>query len=558
MKHIKLIAAVAFTGLLLSGCKKYLDVNSDPASPQSPDIGSLFAPVTGTMSAMMLISPISAGQYTQNWSAVRAEESIWDIHAGNAGGAAATGLWRQFYAQPGAALNLVIKKGIIEEKWDYVGAAIALRAWGLQQTTDYFGPMPFYQAWDDSRTTYAYDPQETIYKVIDSLCHVSLTYLSRTDGASNQSTMSRGDQVYKGDRTKWSKFVYGLLARNWHRRTNKADYNADSVIYYVDKSFASNADNFYVVHSATRNDDTNPAGPARDNFTLRRQSRFIVQLLDGTNFYGNTLPASRDPRIRGMLSVSPDTSTTTTNMPAQNGGYRYLIPGTTDPNTAAPPVISPVTGLPTNPLYRQRVSTPYGDSAIVNPGIANFTASTGKYLFQNKREFPIMTYHELQFIKAEAAFRKNNLSMAASAYHLGITNTFDFINFLNTSATNVSAISSAQRDAYMSSAAVKDAATITLTDIMLQKYIGDWGWNLIESWADMRRYHYFDTDPLTGAQVYRGYALTIFSSNNQGPKPAYRYRPTNFSEYDWNLEELRKIGVLNVDYHTYEMWFSQP
>jgi hypothetical protein len=74
----------------------------------------------------------------------------------------------------------------------------------------------------------------------------------------------------------------------------------------------------------------------------------------------------------------------------------------------------------------------------------------------------------------------------------------------------------------------------------------------------MRRYHYFDTDPLTGAQVYRGYALTIFSSNNQGPKPAYRYRPTNFSEYDWNLEELRKIGVLNVDYHTYEMWFSQP
>jgi len=557
MKHIKLIAAVAFTGLLLSGCKKYLDVNSDPASPQSPDIGSLFAPVTGTMSAMMLISPITAGQYTQNWSSTVGGDN-WDVHGGNAGGVLAIGLWRQFYAQPGASINLVIKKGIIEEKWDYVGAAIALRAWGLQQTTDYFGPMPFYQAWDNTRTTYAYDAQETIYKIIDSLCHVSLSYLSRTDGASNQSTMSRGDQVYKGDRTKWSKFVYGLLARNWHRRTNKADYNADSVIYYVDKSFASNADNFYVVHSATRNDDTNPAGPARDNFTTRRQSRFIVQLLDGTNFYGNTLPASRDPRIRGMLSVSPDTSTTTTNMPAQNGGYRYLIPGAGDPNAGALPVNNPVTLLPTNPLFRQRPSTPYGDSAITNLAIANFTISTGKYLFQNKREFPIMTYHELQFIKAEAAFRKDDKSMAATAYRLGITNTFDFINFFNTSAPNVSAIPFAQRDAYMSSAAVKDAATITLTDIMLQKYIGDWGWNLIESWADMRRYHYFDTDPLTGAQVYRGYALTIFSSNNQGPKPAYRYRPTNFSEYDWNLEELRKIGVLNVDYHTYEMWFSQP
>jgi hypothetical protein len=110
----------------------------------------------------------------------------------------------------------------------------------------------------------------------------------------------------------------------------------------------------------------------------------------------------------------------------------------------------------------------------------------------------------------------------------------------------------------MASPAVKTAANITLTDIMLQKYIGDWGWNLIEAWADMRRYHYFDADPETGLQVYRGYSLTTFSGNNQGPKPAYRYRPTNFSEFDWNIEELRKIGALNIDYHTYEMWFSQP
>jgi hypothetical protein len=557
MKHKIIFAAVAFSGLLFAGCKKYLDVNTDPASPQSPDIGSLFAPVTGSMSAAMLVSPISVGHYIQNWSSTASGENF-DVHGGNAGGASANGLWRAFYAQPGASINLVIKKGIIEQKWDYVGAAIALRAWGLQQTTDYFGPMPYYQAWDDSRTSYAYDPQETIYKVIDSLCHVSISYLNRTDGAVSQQGMSRGDQVYKGDRSKWIKFVYGLLARNWNRRTNKADYNADSVIYYVDKSFTSNADNFYIVHSATRNDDTNPAGPARDNLSTRRQSRFIVQLLDGTNFYGTPAPGNRDPRIRGMLSVSPDTGTTTTNMPAQNGGYRFIIPASGDPNSAASPVNNPVTNLPTNPLFRQRPSTPYGDSAIINPALNNFTSTAGKYIFQNKREFPIMTFHELQFIKAEAAFRKNDRSLSVTAYRNGILNHFDFINFFNTSSTNPYTIPLAQRDAYMSSSAVKTSADITITDIMLQKYIGDWGWNLIESWADLRRFHYFDTDPETGVQVYRNFAVTVFSTNNQGPKPAYRYRPTNFSEYDWNLEELRKIGALNIDYHTYEMWFSQP
>jgi len=549
MKLNKLILIIALTGGLLSGCKKYLDVNSDPTSPQAPDVASLFLPVTGIMSRMMAFDIQAVGNYIQNWSSTGAGDA-WDVHAGNAGGTAFTQLWRAFYAQQGEAINLIIEKGVKEEKWDYVGAATAIRAWGLQQTTDYFGEMPYTQAWENNRTTFAYNKQEYIYKVVDSLCRVSLNYLQRTDGKTNQVAMSRGDQVYQGDRQKWIKFVYGVLARNWHRLTNKGDYNADSVISFVDKSFASNADNFYIVHTANKNDDTNPMGAARNNFSLRRQSRFITQLLDGTNFFGSTVPANRDPRIRGMLSVSPDTSTTGSTMPTPNGGYRSIIPGSGDPNNTAT----------SGSLFRQRVSTPYGDSAINNPGVSNFLAAEGKYLWQNKGRFPIMTYHELQFIKAEAAFRKSDGGTALTTYKNGISAHFDFVNFLNTtSVPSIAAITTAQKDDYLISSAVKqNTDNLTLTDIMLQKYIGDYGWNLIESWSDLRRYHYFDTDSKTGMQIYRGFQITAFSSNNQGPKPAYRWRPTNFSEFDWNLEELRRIGALNVDYHTYEMWFSQP
>jgi hypothetical protein len=251
-----------------------------------------------------------------------------------------------------------------------------------------------------------------------------------------------------------------------------------------------------------------------------------------------------------MLSVSPDTSTTGATMPTPNGGYRSIIPGSGDPNNSA------LSG----PAFRQRVSTPYGDSAINNPAISNFLATEGKYLFQNKARFPIMTYHELQFIKAEAALRKGDASMALTSYKGGIDAHFDFVNFFNTTASpTISPITTAQKNAYLTSAAVKQTGNdLTLTDIMLQKYIGDFGWNLIESWSDIRRYHYFDTDPKTGVQIYRNFEIPLFSANNQGPKPAYRFRPTNFSEFDWNLEELRKIGALNIDYHTYEMWFSQP
>jgi hypothetical protein len=362
--------------------------------------------------------------------------------------------------------------------------------------------------------------------------------------------MSRGDQVYKGDRSKWIKFTYGLLARHWQRQSNKVNYNPDSVISYVNKSFASNADNFNIVHTATRNDDTNPGGPGRDNFSVRRQSRFIVQLLDGTILNGSSLPANRDPRIRGMLSVSPDTSTITTNMPALNGGYRFIIPGAGDPNSGA------VVG---SAAFRQRPSTLYGDSAILNPGIGNFASNLGKYIFRNNAPFPIMTYHELQFIKAEAQFRKGEKGAAYTSYRTGIISSFDYVNLVNSSGPAFTPITVAQRDAYMLTPAVKqDGNTLTISDIMLQKYIGDFGWNLIESWSDIRRFHYFDVDADSNEQVYRTFTINSFSSNNQGPKPAYRYRPTNFSEFDWNIEELRKIGALNIDYHTYEMWFSQP
>jgi hypothetical protein len=546
MKRNTLFIAIALGAAALTGCRKYLDVNSDPASPQSPNLAALMPPVTAVMSRTMVFDGRFVGAYTQNWSNTAASE-IYDLHGGNAGGSGANQLWRDFYTVQGTAINLMIRKGILEEKWDYVGAAIALRAWGLLSTTQYFGEMPYYQAWEPNRVYFVYDRQEVLYRAVDSLCRLAISYLDRTDGKVSQVDMSRGDQVYQGNRDRWRRFTWGVLARAHQSLSNKPEYNADSVIAFVDRSFQSNADNFNIVHSASRNDDTNPLGPARDNFSVRRQSRFIVQLLDGATLVGNTLPTSRDPRIRGMLSVSPDTTTVTTNMPSVNGGYRFLIPGS-----------GYTIGTVGSAAFRQAPSTPWGDSAITNPGINNFGATTGKYLFKNNAPFPIMTYFELQFIKSEAAFRKGDRGTAFQAYRNGIRTHFDYVNTMNASTPGFIAITPAQRDAYLNGPAVKqDGGSLTISDIMLQKYIADWGWNYINSWSDMRRFHYFDLDTDTGTPVYRNYQLTLFSSNNLGPKPAYRFRPTNFSEFDWNLDELRKIGALNVDYHTYEMWFSQ-
>lgn len=532
------------------GCRKYLDINSDPASPSVPSLPALLSPAQAVMSRTLIFDARANGAYSQFWANTAVQETF-DIHNANQGGSGFGNQgWRDVYQLQGPSINLIIQQGIQNEQWDYVGVAFALRAWGFQYLTDMHSDIVFRQAWEPNRVFFDYDDQETVYKGIDSICRQALRYLARTDGKVNQSVLARGDQIYQGNRDRWIKFVYGLMARNYHRLTNKADYKADSVIRYVDLSFTNNNENAFVPHAGTRNDDTNPMGPARDNFSVRRQSRFIVQLLDGTILRGSAAAPNRDPRIRGMLSVSPDTSFISPTMTELNGGYRFLTPA-----------VGYTLGTAGSLTFRRGPATVWGDSAIANPAIGNFSDRTiGKYLFRNNAPLPIMTYHELQFIKAEAALLKGDKATAFTAYRNGITAHFDFVNAMNTGTNNFSPISAAERTAYLASPAVKqNAVALTVTDIMQQKFIGNWGWNFLEQWCDLRRYHYYDVDPETNLPVFNGFhVITVFSAFNGGPNMAYRVWPTNFSEFDWNREALRKIGALNQNYHTLEMWFSQP
>jgi hypothetical protein len=233
-----------------------------------------------------------------------------------------------------------------------------------------------------------------------------------------------------------------------------------------------------------------------------------------------------------------------------NGGYRFLLPS-----------VGYTIGTVGSLTFRRAPATVWGDSAITNPAINNFSDRTiGKFVFRNNASLPIMSYSEMQFIKAEAAFRKGDRATAYSAYINGISAHFDFVNANNVGVANFVPLSAAERNAYLASPAVKqNAGVLNLTDIMQQKFIANWGWNFIEQWSDMRRFHYYDVDPATSLPVFNGFqTITVFSAFNGGPNLAYRTWPTNFSEFDWNREALRKIGALNQNYHTLEMWFSQP
>jgi hypothetical protein len=221
----------------------------------------------------------------------------------------------------------------------------------------------------------------------------------------------------------------------------------------------------------------------------------------------STFTGVKDPRLPIMFTASPD------------GVFRGVAPASGDPNNIAG--------------RTNRIPNLWGGLGVI--------PATGKWIFNDNAPHAILIYPELQFIKAEAAFKKGDKTLAYNAFRLGVSSALDFVG-----------VSAANRDAYLASAAIpKSGNDLTLSDIMLQKYIALYGQGALETWVDMRRYNYSN-------EIYKGISFpTSLYPDNSG-KFVQRVRPRFNSEYVWNLATLRGIGADLPDYHTKQLWFVQP
>lgn len=519
MTH-KRLSALLLTGLALtlSSCDEYLDINKNPNNPDQVEAALLLAPIQNQYVLGIQFDGRYLGQYVQNWQASGASSPvngfIWDnqgyVPSSDAGGE----LWRSVYWKGGRNLLNLIDDARAKQKWDYLGVGLVMQAWGWQMLTDLHGEIILSEAYDQDPTknSFNYDTQETVYAKVVELSNEAIKNLSRADGAVSQTSLARGDVLYKGDRSKWKKFAYGLLAINAHHLSNKKGlYKPDQVIAYVDSAFTSNADDALFTFNGLSTVDASFYGPVRQNLQVYGQSVFATRLLDGTNpAFGSV----KDPRLPIMLAASGD------------GQFRGITLGQGQSTATSVPV-------PT------RVVSPWGTQLGPNPPIG----TTGRYIFTDRGPFPLMTYAQLQFIKSEAAFIKGDKATALAAYRKGIE--------AHLTAPYVNA-PAADRTAYLANAAVVPTADkLALNQIMLQKYIAQWGWGFLEQWTDLRRYDY-NPDVFTGLTLPTSYYI-----NNNG-KTVQRLRPRYNSEYVWNADALAKIGGLELDFHTKPLWFTQP
>ena len=519
---------VASLALGASACKDFLDVNNNPNAPDVTSANNYLAPMLHWLATSEQFDGRFIGRYAQEWiqppATLTGTPGTWERHGYESNDNAAQ-MYRDVYWSLGLNLRDMVNQSVAEQRWDLAGIGFTLRAWGWLKLTNLHGEIIVQEAFTPDKFRFAFDTQEYAYQEVLRLLDTAIVYLERTDGNINAAYIAAGDKMYNGDRVKWAKFAWGLKAMALNHFTNKSTYDANAVIAAVDKSFTSNADDAlfpYPKQSPTPSDDRNFWDPARANLGAFRQTTFIVGLMDGTQY-----PGAVDPRISRMLA------------PDSTGAYRG---------------IDRMQGYGT--VTRERPWNLWGTGA----GTGSPPAGTqGRYLFDERVKFPIMTYAQLQFIKAEAAVRKGDQATARQAYLNGINAHIDFVNARSNEIGLLPSaqISAAERAAFLANPSIVPA-TITLSHVLGQKYIAQWAWSHVELWMDLRRYHYTDMDPVSGTQVFRGFALptSYFPDNNN--KPAYRVRPRFNSDYVWNREELAKIGGLALDYHTKLMWILEP
>ncbi|GAO44770.1 hypothetical protein FPE01S_04_00130 [Flavihumibacter petaseus NBRC 106054] len=404
-----------------AGCDKYLDKLDNPNLVTDPPINGQLATVTYE-TGMNCYRMGDVTSYFTQYLASNQQASDADIY--NEVDYSTT--WSNFYA---AMMNIrqMIDKADATSAFQHRGVGKILMAYNLNMLVTTFGDVPYSEAMQgqqllvpkfDSQTDLL---QTSLLLLEEGIADLQLTGASVELGTSN-------DVIHGGNAEAWIKTAYALKARFLNQLSKTSAYDPAQILSTLENAYTSNGDDAALIAFDGRS-PWNQA--AYDNTQLLLDGWLSSQFVDALN--GTTF-GIEDPRLPKIATLT------------QFGDYR----GT--PNGAG------------------RIGTGTDDEE-------SYLSLDGYY---SKGGAPILlvTYAEMKFIEAEAAFHNNDKATAYAAYLAGINAHMSKLG-----------VSDADRNAYVNNPAVSVGEDdLTLDLIFKEKYVAMF--LNPESWVDMRRHDY--------------------------------------------------------------------
>ncbi len=407
--------------VLVLGCDDYLDINENPNFSTQP-------PITG----LLVRTSFETGDNMQNVGNITSFY-VQQLASPNPGGSADImeaveydQTWFEIYEVMTDLQDLLILADELSAP-NYTGVGKILYAINLGLAVDLWGDLPISQAFFAETLNPTYDGQEALYGKIHTLLDEGIAAIESTD--EYEIEMGDDDFIYGGQLDLWVKAAHALKARYYNHLSKTNQYDATLILSEVSKGFDSYDESADVSYYDESRNPWASVAIANAGLVLGGWiSEQLIETMDGTS-YGVV-----DPRMPFMF-------------------------GTTDDDE----FVGTVNGA--------------GRGAAAAEGERS-TLVEGTYYSSRTSVVEIITYAELKFIEAEAAFRSSQPAVAYAAYLAGINSHMTALG-----------VDAGEAATYLADPAVAVGANaLTLELIMKEKYIA-----LFlnpEAWVDARRFDY--------------------------------------------------------------------
>ena len=343
---LKYILTILVTGMLSIGCDDYLNINDDPNNATQ-----------ASLQGLMTRTSFETGDNIQNLGGIT---SFYVQYLASPNPASSTDVqepvaydqtWFELYDVMTDLQDLIILAGE-QEATNYEGVAKILLALNLGLTIDMWGDIPYTQAFFAQTLNPEYDDDQDLYTEVQSLLDEGIITLE-SGGSSVE--IEEDDFIFEGNTDLWIKTAHALKARYLLHLSKTTAFDASSVMSEVDMGFDSNDDDATVSYFAESNNPWATVAVNNANLLLGGWiSEQLVETMDGTSY------GVADPRMPFMFGTTDDDEFVGT----ENGA---------------------------------------GRGAAAEQGERS-TLVEGTFYSSRTSPVEIITYCELKFIEAEAAF----------------------------------------------------------------------------------------------------------------------------------------------------------
>lgn len=486
---IRILNYLCIVILLLTSCKKNLDINTDPNNPSTIEVSKLLPTTEVALGNALCIGGVSNVLEVYTHQLTSREEQ--DQYGAKGSNYYIDLCWQTLYETNLNNLEALIDEATTAGDLQYAGIAKVLKAYTFSQLVDMFGDIPFSEA-NKFRggITYAkFDDDATIYPQLFALLNEGITDMQNAD-ALNLHTPSADDIIYNGNIDNWIKAANSIKLKLYIQESKIMDVSAEVNSLINSANLISATDESFLLPYGP-NGATDDRNPGFGDYTASQRGNYISpwfhELLSG--YRTNLFTGIVDPRIPYYYYNQLDANTEAGHPDEyRDGPFLSIYFGSLGPNAAQ----IQQTAMTVLGIYPVGGRYDEGDAlgATTSTGVDG-SSGTGAAPYR------FITYADILYLKAEAIHKGIITGDERAVLQAAINESFNQVDYVITQFVKpqqtVPALvgTSAVTDYVSAVMAEYDAGTDDkqLEIIMTEKWISSFG-SAVDQYTDYRRTGY--------------------------------------------------------------------